>query len=231
MSLLPEIKLKKVIDYYLDLITEDYNNSLPNEQESFLYGVFGENSLDNYDFFTQAKAIILRSSDNPRKLQTRLFFDRTRATIPTVHINLPSESPNSDSLGYGIGNNDPIFNDESYRMTYERCFDSKYNLTVTSDNSFEVLIVYSILKAIIISCVDIMEVNGLRNPKVMGNDLMVNMEQTPPLYMRALGLNFIYEFVVPELKKNSKTTLNEIDFTGTDVESGNEFQHTVVTNS
>lgn len=205
MSLLPEIKLKKILDYLLDQVRNDYYNNSSNEQKSFLYRVFSsDNNIDNYNFFTQAKAILLRGNDNQRKLETRIFFDRSRAHIPTIHINLPSESPQGDSLGFGIGNTPPIFddNDQTYSHMLQRSFDTKYNITVTSDNTFEVIVIYTLLKAILISQVDIIEMNGLRNPKISGRDLMVMDQITPPLFMRILVLDFMYEFDVPELKLN-----------------------------
>ena len=214
MSLLPEIKLKKILDHSLDVIRKDYYDSLPNEQNSFIYKIFAENVIDNYDFYTQAKAILLKTNDNPRLLQTRVFFDRSRAHIPTIHINLPSETPNGDSLGYGIGNIDPTFNDntEEYSNSRQRCFNTTFNITVTSDNTHEVIIVYAILKAIMISIVEILEMNGLRNPKISGRDLMI-LDTTPALYMRVLALEVWYEFNVPGLDFNK--IVNQINFVPT----------------
>lgn len=214
MSLLPEIKLKKILDHSLDVIRKDYYDSLPNEQNSFLYKVFGENVIDNYNFFIQAKTILLKTNDNPRLLQTRVFFDRSRAHIPTIHINLPSETPNGDSLGYGLGNVDPLFDDinEEYSLSRQRCFNTTFNITVTSDNTHEIIIIYTILKAIMISIVEILEMNGLRNPKISARDLMI-LDTTPPLYMRVLALEVWYEFNVPGLDFNK--IVNQIDFTPT----------------
>ena len=214
--LLPEIQLKKILDYYLNIVNQDFQDSVSagNEQASLLYQMFGGIVLDNYNFYDQAKAIILKGDDNPRHLEVRIFFDRTRASIPTIHLNLPSENPDSDSIGYGLGNNDPEFSSDNstFKEILQRDFNTVFNITVTSDNTFEVIIIYTLLKAIMVSGVEIMELNGLRNPKISGKDLMAHMDSPQPLFLRVLTLSFLYEFSVPEIK--SQTVYNSFKFQG-----------------
>jgi hypothetical protein len=227
MSLLPEIQLKRLLDHLISKVKENYL-SKTDKSKTFLYRLFYSNNVEGYDFYQQALTLLMRGSNDPRRVEVRMFFDRSRASIPTIHINLPSESPFGDSIGFGIGNVGPIFDDENntYTNNRERVFQEKYNITLTSDNSYEVLILYYLLKAILIAKVDILEINGLRNISISGQDLMVNDSIVPPIFMRSLNLSFHYEFSVPELEDNEIS--NVVNFETTDVESDSVIDNTVI---
>jgi len=201
MILLPEIKIKALLDAYLGLIYNDYINT-SNKTKTFIYKLFNGNKVDNYDFYLQAVKILSRSKDDPRKLEVRTFFDRSRASIPTIHINLPAESPIGDGIGFDPNYEQPEFNDtdSTFQETVTRTFATKYNIIVTSDNQFEVVILYYALKAIMISNYESLEMNGLRLPKFSGQDMILRDDLVPnAIYARSLSLDTMYEFTVPNL--------------------------------
>jgi hypothetical protein len=63
-----------------------------------------------------------------------------------------------------------------------------------------------------ISLVEVLELNGLRNPKISGRDLLIQ-DTTPPLFMRVLQLDIWYEFNVPGLDFNP--IVNQINYEST----------------
>lgn len=207
---LPELILKQLVDELLDLITSDYNNA-PTEEDTFLYQVFEGNVLKDYDFYKQAQAIFLRTSDDPRKLETRMMFDATRAELPTIHVVLPSETIGKDnSIGMNRSGDNFVRSDGSLQPLYGRSFDIVYQLAITSGNPFETVLIYQGLKAGLISITDSLELNGLKLPNLSGNDLNIDSNLMPNIYTRALAVEIDFDFKVPSMTKHK--VLNKINF-------------------
>jgi len=143
---LPELILKQIIDELLSLITTDYNNA-SSEEDTFLYQVFNGNVLDGFDFYKQAREVFLRTSDNPRKLETRIMFDASRAKLPTIHVVLPSENlGKNNSLGVNRSDENFVRSDDVLTPLYGRSFDIIYQLAVTSGNPMETILIYQGLR-------------------------------------------------------------------------------------
>lgn len=215
----PEITLKKLLDYLIEKVIQNYN-SKPDEKDTFLYKLFNGNFIEGYDYFKQAKALLLKGINvpDPRKIETRIFFDRSRASSPTLHITLPSEQHAFDGISYDKGYSDPSFTDTSFTEENTRGFQTKYQIIATSDNTFEVLIMYYLLKALIVSNIRIFELNGLRNIKQSGQDLLIRDEFMPQnIYMRGLTIDCFYEFSVPEMEEQEM--LLNIDFEGSVIDN------------
>jgi len=194
MILMPEQRLKALMDYYLDSINEEY-----------LFDLFGGQTFgDGYDYFTNAKTIFLKTNDDPRKVVSNIFFNRDRQGLPTIHIAL-----NQDILGEGNGLGfDPSTEidelDETYKDTYTRTYSSRFNIICTSDNTFEVLIVYNVLRALFQGNPQLLQKAGLTNAKLTGNDMILTDYLMPStIYARGLILDCLYEITVPSLKKNN----------------------------
>lgn len=208
MILIPEVVLKKILDYILKNIDENYLEKL-----------FGELHLGDYDYSENAKKLFDRRGDNTRKVESNLFFNRNRAALPTVHITLPSEVVGGD-LGLGF---DPGEETEqcsgNISKTSTRAYSSKYLLVFTSNNTFEVLIMYNVIRAFLQGNVFLLEENGLRNPKFSGNDIVLSQDIIPAdIYARAFGIEFIYSVTAPEFKiQASDGSINSIIFDGTSI--------------
>ena len=71
-------------------------------------------------------------------------------------------------------------------------------MIITSDNSFEVLTMYHVIKAALIANMESLEYYGLRNVKFSGQDLQINDALVPPgIFSRGIGLNLMYEADIP----------------------------------
>jgi len=205
----PERILKELIDYMVNFTIDNYIDCIDNPEESYLYDLFGDFDTPNsnsYDYFENALAIFTRDEDHPRKIETHLFYNRERFTLPTIHIGMPSEQISDiNGLGYDFGylnskfqRSDPF----ALATTNSRMFQAKYNVVFTSDNTHEVLIMYNWFKACAIGNIVIFERNGLQNVVMTGEDVILNESFTPMnIYSRAISLSCMYEITAPNFNK------------------------------
>lgn len=192
MILIPEKILKIVLDYAIDNITEDY-----------LKEIFGDQCLNGYNYLENAKAIFLKEVASPRRIESHLFFNRDRVQLPTIHIGMPNEYiGEGNGIGFDPGEED---SGDVYIDTSSRTFNSKYNIVFTSNNTFETLIMYNVIKSVLIGNVFLLESNGLTNVKFSGGDILLNDYLVPvEVYSRALYIECIYDFVAPKLTASEK---------------------------
>lgn len=201
--IIPEVQLFNTIKNILNYIRVDFEGH-SNEQDTLLYRILGDNQLQRYEMFTQAKTVFLAEKDNPRILDVNMFFNLERAGIPTIHITLPAEQPNKDGIGIDEGFQSeeivvPIDNPAgNYQVpTYTRRFATQYNIVITSDNSNEVVLIYHVMRALLIPTIDHFSVVGLENVKLSGRDIQ-NMNTIVPthIFMRNIGVAMEYEVSV-----------------------------------
>ena len=222
MIQIPEVHLKSIIDAILDKVKADY---ISNGNNSFLYKCYNGVVSGNYNFFDQAVKIFNRTIDDPRTIDTRLLFDRERASLPTIHVTVPSEQPNSDGIGFDEGYQVNEINDPGYDIHgdpikpttlttyYTRSYGSRFELIITGSNTFEVILIFSTLKMALINNLVSLEINGFRNPKIYGGDMKINDQLAASAYMRILTLDSFYELNVP--KFDNISIVNNINFIGT----------------
>ncbi len=182
--MLPEVQIKKLLDFFINKIDEDY-----------LFCIFDGLFLDDYDFFENAKSIFLKNIESSRQIETHIFFNHNRANLPTIHINLPAESMSGDNgVDWGQELVDENCGNNVLQST-TRAYSSKFNLIFTSSNTFEVLIMYYTIKSLIQGNIEVLELNHIRNPKLSGNDIIFNENFMPQdIYSRALSIDCIYDF-------------------------------------
>jgi hypothetical protein len=130
-----------------------------------------------------------------------MFFNSERARLPTVHLTLPSEQSSADGIGTDAGYMSEVFDDtdNTFQRTLTRMFESQYQILITSDNTLEVQLIYNFLRAMIIGIFDQIELAGLRNPKLSGQDLRLESHLVPEhIFVRGLGIHTQYEISVPQ---------------------------------
>jgi len=200
MLLIPEITLLDTLKNILQFLKDDFNEHT-NEEDTFLHNMLFGNKLGEFDYYEQGKDLFLRESDHERVIDIKLFFDRERANIPTLHLNLPQDNGGPvDGIGIDEGHPDSIINETTGTITpvYQRSFDAVYNIIITSDNTFEVLLMYHVIRASLVSIFDSLDFAGLRNPKITGNELQLNPDIVPTnVFVRALMLGCFYEQDIP----------------------------------
>lgn len=198
MILIPEIILKKLVDTILTKIDSE-----------FLYLIFEECKLNNYNFYENAVSIFLRKKDSQRAIETHLFFNRDRANLPTIHLNMPSESHGGDT-GNTLDGAEERFDAPTsldYRVVSTRSYQAKFSMIFTSDNTFEVAIMYNVMKMAFQGNMNFLEQNGLRNAKLSGGDIIFSDGLMPMgIYAKALNIDCIYSYEAPSLTKKRAVT-------------------------
>jgi len=191
MIILPEIILFKVIDGVLNKLKADTKQH--DEQKTFLYRTMKGVSLREFDFYKQAKELLTRELDHPRQLEVRMFFDTERASLPTIHITLPSESEEGNGIGIDQGYESDIIDGVQGKqyVQYNRMFRATYNIVVTSDNTFEVIMIHSLIKHMLLAMMDIIELNGAQDIRMDSDIVPLNV------FSRAVTITFEYENAVP----------------------------------
>jgi hypothetical protein len=218
MIQMPDIKLKTLLDAILDRIKNDYVDA-SDKTQTFLYKLYNGIEKGNYDFLENSIKIFNRQVDDPRTIDTRNFFDRERANLPTIHVTMPPEQPHGDGIGFDEGyvENTPVGDiGTATSMTehYTRAYNKKFDLVITGSNTFEVTLISFTLKAALINNLESLEYNGFRNPKIFDSTgVLIMPDIQPPGYRRTISLDCWYELVVP--KFDSVSIVNSIDFEGT----------------
>jgi len=203
MILMPDILLKSLLDAILDKIKTDYT-SAGDKSTTFLYKMYNGLISGKYVFLAEAIKIFNRTADDPRTIDTRLLFDRERASLPTVHVTIPNETPYADGIGLDDGyventlDASSVAPNQTMTEYYTRGYESKFELIITGSNSFEVLMIFYTLKAALINNVESLEVNGFRNLKIYGSDLKINDTLQNNAYMRILHLDSFFELNIPK---------------------------------
>lgn len=216
MIIIPEIKLKKLIEGILASIKLNFE-SATDPQDTLLYFLFNGLKEGHYDYYIEAKNLFLREVTHAKKIQTYLAFNRNPSNVPSIYISLPGEQSENNGIGIDQGYPDYFtLQDGNKQPTYNRMFGAQYNLIITSENVLEVILIYHTLRAVLISTMDTLEMSGLRNIRYTGQDININTELVPPhLFIKSLGISFDYEVDVPRFFMGPIENLADITFTGT----------------
>ena len=202
---MPEVVLHDLLNNIIKLLREDLKTHTENEgKNTLLYRMMGLDEegdplhLGHYNFFQQAVKLF-SIKDN---LKVYYGYNLSTTTGVDICILLPSETGKT-AMGADEGylETEEEINDEAYRQNYNvQTFESNYQLMITSNNSLEVLTVYTILKSALLMLVDQLELHGFRNPKFSGQDIVMQEDLTPvPLFHKVLNIEFMYEHVIPQM--------------------------------
>jgi len=192
------VKLKKVVDGLIDWVRDDLVDNELTPNSSWLYTVFNDVILDDHNFYTQLRELIIRGDEDSRKFETRLMFDKERANLPTLHIHYPNEDASGDNtvtMGY-LRDIDVNGIETDF---YSRSFIGQYELIITGGNSLEVVMLYEFMDALLIAAADTLTYN-FDIYKFNGKQLMSNPDIIPYLtFYRSIGISIQAKKIVPSL--------------------------------
>jgi len=221
MANIPLLTLKKVLDGLIQWVSDNQNDTNIPEDEKWLYRNFNDVELGTYKFLDQLQNMVLRTSKNARKLETRLMFDMDRANFPTIHIHLPQENAGAqNAIGTNISSEMYLNTDNTANYIHGRSFDSSYDLIITSDNDMEVIMIYEFLKCLFVAAAETLAEN-FTVFDFSGKELIPNFEVVPNgVYFRALTVKLDQLVETPSIVKiNTITNFDSI--VGTPVEELN----------
>ncbi len=202
--IMPEVLLYDTLNGIMKLIKEDWVNN-PKE-ETMLSHFFNKDEnerlikWETFNFFTQAEELFINQS-----VQVFLGYNMEVAKTGCIHILLPSETGNPLNIGADEGANDPEIStddmaNEYYQGRYTKRFNATYQLMITSENTFEVILIYNFLKACFISLNAHLELAGIRDIKIGGADVNLDSSQIPThIFHRAFTVSFWYDVSVPSI--------------------------------
>lgn len=219
--LIPEIILFNTIKAFVQLITQDYANA-SDKTQTILNDLFNVDNngnplqLQNFNYLEQAIALFTRTIEHPRQFQVNIGYNLQRANFPTVHILLPQEVPGRyDSIGLSIGEIDTVYHPEA-NPQYEQetrvtTYRANFDLMITSDNTSEVLLVYYLLKDMFPFASDTLELLGLHNFKLTGQDVQLDAAYAPAnIFHRSLRTEFDYQSET--IVRNNRDMANKLNF-------------------
>jgi len=197
--IIPEVIIYKTLKTVFKLVKDDYDSNTL--EDTMLYSLFGvdENgdriAFESFDYLNQAIETFVRKTP-----QVNLGYNLEVASMGCVHILLPAE--NGSPLGIGADENYQPYDENvdatSYRAVFTQKYDSTYNLLISSENSFELLLIYNLLKSSLLALNYHLELSGLRLPKISGQDVNLDSSKIPThIFHRSVLLNFSYELNVP----------------------------------
>lgn len=209
---MPEIIIYKTLVAIFNIVKEDFL-SATSEDETMLYSFFGKDengdllNFEQFKYFEQAKETFIQKTP-----QVNLGYNLEVASQGCVHILLPGEQGQHLSLGADENYQPYVERNDDFKEVFSQRFESTYNMLITSENTFEVILIYNLLKSSILALNYHFELAGLRLPKTSGQDLNVQSDLVPThIFHRSLMLNFFYElnvsnFFYRKLVKNFKIT-------------------------
>lgn len=221
----PELKLYQIVQALISEVNEDFKRHA-DEKDTFLYHLFGDElGQGKYNYFDQAKSLFVDRADiaeHPKKVEVNMMYNAKRAGTPTIHITLPAETGEWDTIGVGEGGvraTDFVESSTEGTITplYNRRFQTMYHIICTSESSQEVFLMYHVLRAAMISALDYIDMAGLKNPKLSGQDIRQNDQLVPNhIYMRGIGLSCFYTVEIP--RYYDARVIGNLVLTGTPVE-------------
>lgn len=202
-AFIPEITIYNQLKAVMILFERDFK-SKTNEKETFLYRLFSNDHytgaplfIEDFNFYKEAKEIVLDREKSPRKFEVCLGYNMNRSNTPTAHIMMPNET----SKGAPIGSNEGFkseFRDgpNRIRSEYTQGTSVVYNILFTSDNASEVIILYNLYKSAFFGLTSDFEMKGFMNMSFGGSDLQFDDSFIPAnIFHRNLTLSFEYDSV------------------------------------
>lgn len=197
--IVPELTLFKILRGMIAHVKSEYE-STPDKSKTLIYYIFNGLVDHKKDYYEQAVDLFTRKVDHPRNIEARLFFDAERSKIPTIHITMPSDDSGENSIGVGESGMAECMYEDDTTLTpiYSRRFDTTYQIICTSDNHSEVLIMYHLVRAVLISIFDTVSLAGLENARLSGQELRIKSDLVPEhIFMRGIGISCSYDVNVP----------------------------------
>ena len=204
-TLFPDIILCRTLESIVKLLRENLIANSKSDEETILYKIIGVDEEKKplkwnfVNFYKQAKKIILDENN----LSVNFGYNLETSTPICMHIILPSEQGKM-CIGADEGYLSERDKEGNYQLYHTEMYDTTYQIMITSTNSTEVTIVYHIIKSMLLMLVDQIDLMGLRNPTLSGNDIVMQDDLTPvPIFHRVLNVSFTYEHNVPKLIKDN----------------------------
>jgi hypothetical protein len=203
MLLIPEFELMRAITCGIEFLRSNLLENSADETKSVLYKNFGSDithntiTFENTSFFQQVKKLIAK--DSRRGINISLGYSTEKLEIPTYHIvlNEEGEAPGSglgSNEGYVFesnGNYDIDTNTLTYRPRYAHQRECMYDIIITSNSNFELILMSHLLETLITGMLDHLSLKGAQNIQYAIKSLDIDPNILPlPVYHRKFAIKF-----------------------------------------
>lgn len=208
-AFLPEVEIYKYLNTFLSTIKTsidaDYNNNII---DKVFYGV---TAVGRFNPKKEAKELFKKSE----ALNIRFGFNISTNELPAVHILLPDERLEIETIGFDgeYENDGEGIKTQSNSVIYQ----SEYNLLIIDKNADMAIFIYHVLKYMFLSYFEHLELDGFQTLKVYGRDLITQQGLVPQnIYSRSLILSFKHtrqfeSVAIPEFGSSMIPHLPQID--------------------
>lgn len=212
--IIPEFILMHAIRAGLKFIQQDYQTQEANNtiENSYLKRILGDGGVERYNYFEQAKAVLFKKEDDPRKLKIDLMYNMDFDKVPSIYITLPGEQHGQNTMSVEQSST-PLYNENDngdvtgYNNLYSRRKNATYAIYITSDSTNEVTLLYHIIDCLITSMTVHLNMKGLYNITQGGQDLQLDSDKIPKhLAIKALTLGLQYSKSAPDLAETPMFT-------------------------
>lgn len=190
---LPEFKLLKLIRAGWEILREDLETQT-DERKTMLWELLNEDgSIDNYNFFHQAKSILLREEDDPKQLIIDMMYNAKMNRYPNVYLQVNSEREANNAMQYGEDNETFMQSGDVLMVQQHRIMNSSCSIAIVADNPNELDVLYAVFKLIVIGLFDSLGVLGFMNIKLGGNSIQLEKDISPKAFLKSMSISFDYE--------------------------------------
>lgn len=195
-SIIPEHVFLKSIKSAFDFIREDFEEKEQQgkEKESYLYLICENQGVERYNYFEQAKDLLLRDNFENRKLNVDLMYNMDFDNVPSVYISLSGEQHGENNISVEQENKDVYIDDDKLALNvFTRRKNANYSIYIVSDNSNEANLIYYILDCIFISLTSHFAYVGIYNMTQGGQDIQIENDKIPKhIFVKTLSLGLQY---------------------------------------
>lgn len=224
LAFIPEIEIYNMLLAIFKHIRLDYAANTATPDDSLIHLMFNKDrcgnelNLGNFNWVEQAVEIFVgRGVDSPRRIDVGFGYNQNRNSKPTIHIMLPSETSGGSPIGLNEGYRPAIGIGDKQHAVYTMRSSCTYNLLISSDNSSEVVLIYTALRTMFLSIKTHLELLEYYNVTFGGGDVMLDSDFAPPnIYHRNFTLSFEFPFDGIDLKGKDK--ILNLNFVGTPIE-------------
>lgn len=210
---IPEEVLFNIVTTLLKQIRIELANPNLQEEQTFLYVLLKGKYDGGIDYYQEALRIFGKKPQDERFLTVKQELNKERLNSPSITIiSGVDKLHESQSLGYGQGDQEEIcFEDRYYEVYSRRYRGDEYQLLVTSTNFTEVMIIEMVIKAGLTSLFQTTESLCLQDVKIGTSAVSIDDEQFGASF-RVIELSFFYDMKTPKLFGDAY--INEITFDG-----------------
>lgn len=201
----PDIILFNFLNMGTEDICEDlkFNIDSNTEHNAWLYKLLKNYRIQRYNFYEQAKSIFLRSNEDPKKILVDLTYNKKQNGPVNLFLSLGTENYSQNVLSIDESRQNIEESEEETEDIFSRRLDRTMSLYIYTDNSNETIILYEIYKSLIIAYTNHLELLGIRNIIVSGQDISEYPDFLPKdFFFRVLSIKFNYQTSSCLLKAN-----------------------------